>query len=466
MSIPLSAFTLVYHEGGRVHDVSYDDYAQNLWKGVFHGDENVVWRYGVHYLLGLSTLSYAQNQIVEMPILHTAVEKGYESVVDMLLYLGVDANVPSYHFPIDYDGNFTTYRVGGAPLHAAVYRGHYYIIQKLINAGAHIHQRTHLGDTPLHVAARCGQTQILRYLLQNHADVDATNTYGETPLCQAIRGGSFQAVCHLISEKIAISNDIQYINTPNEAGKTPLRLAVDHCNINIVQLLISSGADIIVADSMGDTPVHGAVIANAFDIFTLLLKNGAPVRVHNICGHTPLHIAAELERYEMALLLIQAGACIQCYDVFGETPYMIACRSPRDNTASVYGRSSIRELIGEVVPRLAQHGNDTSSFTVEQLPEYKEKNCLAIMLGQGYLTNALAMSQQMTQQHVCEAHQKVLSYFLPRRHLLAQPRMAFNHFQQGGYEGVRSLDQYLVCIAYNISEIEHRCGKPLRGSDR
>lgn len=59
----------------------------------------------------------------------------------------------------------------------------------------------------------------------------------------------------------------------------------------LVDLLADVGADLNKKDTMGNTPLHAAVLHGRFDVAKKLIEHGAQVNERNSAGMTPLHLA-------------------------------------------------------------------------------------------------------------------------------------------------------------------------------
>jgi ankyrin repeat protein len=91
--------------------------------------------------------------------------------------------------------------------------------------------------------------------------------------------------------KTLISNNKELIHMNSEKGQTPLHLAVQKGNKEIVDFLISQGADINARDGEGNTPLISAISLKKTDIAKFLLSKGADVRIKNAHNELPVILA-------------------------------------------------------------------------------------------------------------------------------------------------------------------------------
>ena len=167
-------------------------------------------------------------------------------------------------------------------------------IAVLIESDAKVNNSDEQGETPLHLAARHGHSRIVSFLVDNGSNLSALNLRGETPLHASARG-------RLRSRQTLDGDLVDYVD--QDARKT-------------IANLISSGADLSVADNLGRTPLHVASRTSIPDRISALLESGADVNAKDKTGTTPLH-----------LLVSQSQRCINRlikssdYEVDLETEY-------------------------------------------------------------------------------------------------------------------------------------------------
>ena len=95
------------------------------------------------------------------------------------------------------------------------------------------------------------------------------------------------------------------VNLENKQKETPLFLAVNKNDINIVKELICKGADIKKRNKSDMSPLMLCCKNNYQIIAEFLIKKGADVNEKNILGDTPLKLAQSNGNEELALKLIK-----------------------------------------------------------------------------------------------------------------------------------------------------------------
>ena len=103
---------------------------------------------------------------------------------------------------------------------------------------------------------------------------------------------------------------------------------------DVVDLMISRGADLDRADENGRTPLALASIGGDIGVVRALLASGADASARDRCGWTPLHFAAATGRADIVDALADAGAdpCARTGDT-GDT--VLSCAVKRSDRATV-----------------------------------------------------------------------------------------------------------------------------------
>ena len=167
--------------------------------------------------------------------------------------------------------------------------------------------------TPLHQAAADGDIEQVRLLISKGADVNAQDEKENTPLCHAVKSGKMELV-HMLVEAGADVN-----------AESPLYEAVDKNDVAIAKYLIAHGANVNAPE--GWTALQEApYISDNIEMVQLLIASGADV---NAGPYTALHASVDKGRKDIAKLLIEKGADVNAKDGKGRTPlYLSAWYQP------------------------------------------------------------------------------------------------------------------------------------------
>jgi ankyrin repeat protein len=130
--------------------------------------------------------------------------------------------------------------------------------------------------------------------------------------------------------KVLIGKDNSRVNIKDEAGNTPLHNAVITGSVEMIEFLLSKGADIDAQNTQLNTPLHEAIQRRVENISELLIEKGADLSKKNIHHQTPLHRAASLNQRRTGELLVARGASIDPIDKFQRTPFLLVARHTGD----------------------------------------------------------------------------------------------------------------------------------------
>ena len=113
--------------------------------------------------------------------------------------------------------------------------------------------------------------------------------------------------------------------------------AACNCDADVVQLLLSKGADVRAVDKLQETPLHLAV-CNPFSsdakVVQILLDNGADVNAVDKLQETPLHKAASGTQGDAVKILLENGADVNAIEKHQRTPLHMAAE--QNEKAEVY----------------------------------------------------------------------------------------------------------------------------------
>jgi len=131
--------------------------------------------------------------------------------------------------------------------------------------------------------------------------------------------------------------------------RTPLILAAEHGHVEVVTLLLDSGADPNITTPLGSA-LHMAAFRGETDLVKLLVDHGADVSLTIGTGETPLHTAGTFAWLEVAEFLLASGADVNAPDSNGQTPLHCAANSCMPERAPHL-----------VVAAMARHGGDLNA---------------------------------------------------------------------------------------------------------
>ncbi|KAF6139783.1 hypothetical protein GIB67_042346 [Kingdonia uniflora] len=172
---------------------------------------------------------------------------------------------------------------GDTPLLHATRQEHSDTAKYLLDCGANPAASSDLGATALHHAAGTGNVDLLRLVLSKGVDVDSQSDAG-TPLIWAA-GHAQQVTVKLLLDHHADPN------VETDDGITPLLSSVAACSFPCLELLIQAGANPNVSAG-GVTPLHIAADSGNPEIINCLLKAGGDASVSDEEGLKAIQIAA------------------------------------------------------------------------------------------------------------------------------------------------------------------------------
>ena len=165
----------------------------------------------------------------------------------------------------------------------------------------------HDGESPLHTATRLSNFAEIRRLIARHCDIDAEDAAGWTPLHIASYLGHLQVVQILLASGASVSH------TEHDGGYAALHLAMMPGNLESVKALLGAKAPPNRTTTSRQTPLMLAAQLGALDVVQELLNAGARVDFACLPGSaTPLHRAVEGGNAAILRLLLK---CPEAVDI-------------------------------------------------------------------------------------------------------------------------------------------------------
>jgi ankyrin repeat protein len=267
--------------------------------------------------------------------LHNAVIIGMTEIETALIRSGANLEVRNI------DGN--------TPFMEAVRAGIVSSIERLATNGADTNTRNIRGDTPLHYAVETGRLDVINILLRRGASIHARNTLNRTPFQIAINTSTRLVTALLTGDRInlpddmgnsalhialrerssvdilrAIINQGTRINSVDNNGKTPLRLAIDLGLLDSVKTLADAGADPFLTAVDNRAPADIAFIKG--DDYIRSVFSGKAIEARDNSANTVLHLAARAGNPAIISTLLELGANKTLRNISSEVPVDIAIK--------------------------------------------------------------------------------------------------------------------------------------------
>lgn len=207
----------------------------------------------------------------------------------------------------------------------------------------------------------------LKSALNEESEAESSDNRDEPKAPPAIINAIFEGDIEKIKELIDSGIDL---GAASIQGMNPLHFSIAVGNVEIVNLILESGAniDLGIENETGMPPLVVALNRGKTDIFEMLLERGAKVNT-SFCirdtesqallgGLTPLWTAASLGNSRACTLLLDRGAAIDSPSGNGHTPLTMAIQSDDDKTIQLLLKRGANPD-----PSIELHGGFKQSFT-------------------------------------------------------------------------------------------------------
>jgi len=263
----------------------------------------------VRHLVGWINLAGSPDSSGKTALMYAA-ESGDLEVVNVLLQFGeltLQETDPQWRAIVkSVNMEAKDYHQGKTALFFAASSSHADTVKGLLDAGADIEAMDENGRTALFDAVIGRDLETFDVLLRSGANIHARDSQGRSLLFYAVNA----EVCGKLLKKGV------EIERKDENGMTALFCAVEKGNLELVDLLLRSGANIHATDSQERSLLFYAVNA---EVCGKLLKKGVEIERKDENGMTALFHAVEKGNLEFVDLLLRSGANIHARDSQGRS---------------------------------------------------------------------------------------------------------------------------------------------------
>uniref|UniRef100_A0A8C5N256 Tetratricopeptide repeat, ankyrin repeat and coiled-coil containing 2 n=1 Tax=Gouania willdenowi TaxID=441366 RepID=A0A8C5N256_GOUWI len=293
-------------------------------------------------MMGGANVNYRTEVLNNAPVLCVHAHLGYMDMVALLLEFGASVDAPS--------------ESGLTPLGYAAAGGHMTIVSALCRRRAKVDHLDKNGQSALVHAALRGHMEVVKFLIQSDWNVSqnqnqnqnqnqsgftkthavqqalvaaASMGYTETeqlrgivPLFSAVRQGHWQIVDLLLTHGADV-------NLPDKQGRTPLMMASSEGHLDTVEFLLAQGSSLSLLDKEGLSALSWACLKGHLPVVRYLVESGAATDHADKNGRTPLDLAAFYGDSEVVQFLVDHGAMIEHVDYSGMRPLdrAVGCRN-------------------------------------------------------------------------------------------------------------------------------------------
>ena len=238
----------------------------------------------------------------------------------------------------DPEGGVYAIQGGFTPLQLAARIGDIASAKLLLAAGADINDKTAVGMSVLVTAAFSGQREFAVFALDQGANPSGDDA-GYSALHSAVLRRDIE-LAKVLVQRGANVNARQRAGSPSRryntfafdkfmVGATPYVLATRSAQLDMMTLLVASGADVNAALDDGTSPVMTAAQRirgirvsekQSLSAIELALQQGSKIDTSDREGDTALHIAAARRQDTVIEFLVGKGADVNAKNKAGETP--------------------------------------------------------------------------------------------------------------------------------------------------
>ncbi|KAJ8413411.1 hypothetical protein AAFF_G00094070 [Aldrovandia affinis] len=307
--------------------------------------------------------------------LHWAVQRNDTASCMALLELGADPNLLN--------------KAGMSPLHLATSLHHNALVDALAShSSTNPNLKGDLENTSVMLACSIDNYEAISILLSHGAKMCCQNKLGHYAIHAAAFAGAKRTMEFILKRGEELGHTtVGHINFLDKSCSSPLHLAVQGGNVEMIKFCISKGAkidqrqcdkstalhfactqgateavrqmisaydraeDIIdITDGANQTPLHKATIFDHADLVEYLILKGADINAIDCKGHSPLLLATNCGAWRTVEMLLSKGANLKIKDKTGCNFLHLAILQPKglkNLPENVLELDSVKELLSD-----------------------------------------------------------------------------------------------------------------------
>ena len=227
--------------------------------------------------------------------------KGNVDAVNLLLSAGADQTIED-------DTGYTW-------IHYAVFGDcRKEVLQSIVDLGAKVNAKTKQNTTALMLASRKGNIDAINVLLSAQGVQAIEDINGNSWIHYAVLGDCSKEVLQSIIDQGAD------VNATNKQNATPLMLASKKGNVDVMNVLLSAGANMALKSMCGNTWIHYAIHGDCSkEVLQSIIDFGADVNATNTENCSVLMLASKKGNVDAMNVLLRAGANMALKNINGDT---------------------------------------------------------------------------------------------------------------------------------------------------
>ncbi|XP_067660340.1 putative ankyrin repeat protein RF_0381 [Haliotis asinina] len=242
-----------------------------------------------------------------------AAENGHKEVVELLVGEGADMSLVDKQ-----RDNILHCACRGGDLEG----GHLEVVTYIVSQNkVDINSRGWKQKTPVMVAAEMGKKDVVEFLVEHGADLLLVKDGGSNILHLACKGGYVEVVKYIVSQ-----NKVD-INSAGWKQRTPVIVAAEMGEKDVVEFLVEHGADLLLVKDGGSNILHLACKGGHLEVVKYIVsQNKVDINSRGWLRKTPVMVAAEMGEKKVVEFLVEHGGDLSLVHDGGNNILHLACK--------------------------------------------------------------------------------------------------------------------------------------------